>query len=158
MTERRPPIVPQDYLSGVKVVDIGDIRVARGMSRRPVSSCQHRQLHYDTAERRIWCADCETDVEPFDAFKMLVEHFHSAEEKLERRAQEIKAAEDHALISIAAKEIDKAWRSRKMVPACPHCRAPLFPEDFRNGIKATYGREYAEAMARRATLEKEKQS
>lgn len=158
MTEKRPPIVPQDYLSGVKVVDIGDIRVARGLTRRPMSSCPHRQLHYDTAERRIWCADCETDVEPFDAFKILVEHFHDAEQKLERRAQEIAAAEDHALISIAAKEIDKAWRKKKMVPACPHCRAPLFPEDFKNGIKAAYGREYAEAMARRRALEKEKQA
>lgn len=151
MSDKRPPIEPLDYISGVKVVDIGDIRVARGMSRRPVSSCKHHQLHYDTAERRIWCRDCETDVEAFDAFKMLVEHFHDAQQKLDRRAQEVKGAEEHALISIAAKEIDKAWRKKKMVPACPHCRAPLFPEDFKNGIKASYGREYAEAMVRRST-------
>lgn len=149
MSEKQPPIEPLEYLSGVKVVDIGDLRVARGMSRRPHSACKHRQLHYDTAERRVWCADCETDVEAFDAFKLLVEYFDQATKKLERRAQEIKGAEEHSLIALAAKEIDKAWRSRKMVPACPHCKHGLFPEDFKNGVAASLGREYAEAQRRR---------
>lgn len=150
MSEKQPPIEPLEYLSGVKVVDIGDLRVARGMSRRPHSACKHRQLHYDTAERRVWCADCETDVEAFDAFKLLVEYFHDATEKLEHRAREIRSAEEHSLISLAAKEIDKAWRSRKMVPACPHCKQGLFPEDFKNGVATRLGREYAEARRRRA--------
>lgn len=147
--QRDPPIEPLAYLSGVKIVDIGDIRVARGKSRRPQSSCRHSQLNYDTAERRIWCRECETNIEPFDAFEMLVKQFHSAAESIERRDQEVKDAEAHALVSLAAKEIDKAWRRKKMVPACPHCREPLFPEDFKDGIKASYGREYAEAMKRR---------
>ena len=47
MSEKTPPIVEQEYLSGLKVVDIGDLRVARGMSRRPVSTCHHRPLVYD---------------------------------------------------------------------------------------------------------------
>src|SRR5690606_34525923 len=83
VSDKRPPIEPLDYISGVKVVDIGDIRVARGMSRRPASSCKHHHLHYDTAERRIWCRDCETDVEAFDSFKMLVERFHEVQQKLD---------------------------------------------------------------------------
>ena len=33
MTDR--PIEPMDYLHGVKVVDIGDLRVARGETRGP---------------------------------------------------------------------------------------------------------------------------
>lgn len=41
------PIEPQDYLYGTKVVQIEDLRVARGMTRRPVSSCRHRKLVYD---------------------------------------------------------------------------------------------------------------
>lgn len=154
MGEKRPPIEPLDYLSGVKVVDIGDLRVARGMSRRPHSACKHHRLHYDKAERRVWCPDCETDVEPFDAFELLVENFHQASERLERREQEIRSAEEHSLISIAAKKIDKAWRSRTMVPACPHCKQGLFPEDFKNGIATSLGREYAEAR-RRARQDKE---
>ena len=137
------PIEPQEYLFGVKVVDIGDVRVSRGLTRRPVSSCQHHSLVYDTKERRIWCRDCEKDVDPFDAFELLTEHFHRQEEKLAERARKLKEAEQFQIRTLAAKEIDKAWRSRKMVPACPHCRNGLFPEDFKSGIKTSLGRDYA---------------
>jgi len=147
---KTPPIEPLEYLSGVKVVDIGDLRVARGKSRRPHSSCGHAKLHYDTAERRIWCPDCERDVEAFDAFTQLVTWFARAKENHDRREARIKDAETFQIRSLAAKEIDKAWRSRTMVPACPHCRHGLFPEDFKNGPKAMLGRDYAEAQRRRA--------
>ncbi|ALC13792.1 hypothetical protein [Sphingopyxis sp. 113P3] len=126
---RTPPIVPQEYLFGPKVVDIGDLRVARGMTRRPVSACRHRQLVYDGQERRIWCSDCETDVEAFDAFKQIVEQFDAAAKHAERMLNEAKEARAFSIISIAAKTIDKLWRSRKHVPTCPHCNAGIWPED-----------------------------
>lgn len=126
---RTPPIEPQEYLSGPKVVDIGDLRVARGMTRRPVSACRHRQLAYDPRERRIWCKDCETDVEGFDAFQQIVEHFDAAAKRAERMLTEAREARAFSIISIAAKTIDKLWRNRKHVPACPHCGNGLWPED-----------------------------
>ncbi len=148
MSEKTPPIEPLQYLSGVKVVDIGDLRVARGMSRRPTSVCKHDRLHYDTHERRVWCPDCESDVEAFDAFMQLVGQFHRAADSLREREAKVREAEQHSLISIAAKNVDKAWRSR-MIPGCPHCRQPLFPEDFKKSPGTAYGRDYAEAMRRR---------
>lgn len=129
-----PPIEPLDYLHGVKVVDIGDLRVARGMSRRPVSLCSHRQLRYDERERRVWCADCESDVEPFDAFTGIVQRFAGAAKDIARRQDAVKAAEETALFSRAAKAIDEIWRRKKVVPACPHCRRGILPEDIANGI------------------------
>lgn len=126
---RTPPIVPQEYLAGPKVVDIGDLRVARGMTRRPFVACRHRQLVYDTRERRIWCKDCETDVESFDAFMGVVEQFDRAAKEAERLLTEAKEARAFSLISIAAKKIDKLWRQRRMVPSCPHCSNGLWPED-----------------------------
>ncbi|WP_245006764.1 hypothetical protein ACK3BE_20030 [Pseudomonas mandelii] len=50
------PIEPPDYLYGVNVVQIEDLRVAKGMSRRLASSCQHKKLVYDDKERRVWCS------------------------------------------------------------------------------------------------------
>ena len=124
-----PPIIAHEYLAGLKVVDIGDIRVARGMSRRPHSSCNHRAMHYDERERRIWCGDCETDVEPFDAFLIVCKHFHKAADRLERERKAIEDAKAHNLTRIAAKKMDEHFRSHKMVPACPHCGSGIFPED-----------------------------
>lgn len=147
---RTPPIEPQQYVGGVTVVDFGDIRVARGMTRRPHRTCRHHALRYDDHERRIWCADCETDVEPFDAFKVLVEHFDGAQRKARKMLDEAKEAHDHQLISIAAKEMDHHFRRRNMVPACPHCRAGIWPEDVKR--MGLVGKEYDKARRVRAAL------
>lgn len=129
--ERDPPIESPGFIAGVTVVDIGDIRVARGLTRRHYSSCPHRRMMYDLNERRVWCRDCEKDVEGFDAFRQLVEGYYDAIKLVERREKAISDAEKFKIRTIAAKTIDVAWRSRNMVPACPHCHNGLFPEDFK---------------------------
>lgn len=128
------PIEPHEYLYGVKVVQIEDLRVARGLTRRPISSCRHRKMVYDDKERRIWCSDCETEVEPFDAFMYLVEVFDGGLKDLNRRRREIHEAEQFAMRSRAAKVMDQAWRSTTMAPLCPHCNAGLLPEDVVKGV------------------------
>lgn len=144
--ERDPPIEPQNFVSGVTVVDIGDVRVARGLTRRHYSSCPHRQLIYDRQERRVWCKDCERDVEPFDAFLQLIEGYSAALGEVARREEAIKEVEQFKMRSIAAKRMDEAWRSRTMVPACPHCWMGLFPEHFKHG-PTMLGRDYAQALS-----------
>lgn len=147
--KRDPPIVEPGFIHGLTVVDFGDYRVSRGLTRRPYSACQHHRLVYDGNERRIWCKDCERDVEPFDAFRLFCENAHAVSAALDRRAKEVAEAENHALISLAAKNIDKVWRKRDMIPCCPSCSAGLFPEDFKNGILGGMSREYAEALRNR---------
>lgn len=148
MDERKdPPIDPQDFIAGVTVIDIGDIRVKRGLSRRPNRFCYHKKMTYDIRERRIWCAECERDVDPFDAFMQIAEQLHNATQALDLRLIKLREAENASLHLLAAREMEKAWRSRTMVPACPACGNGLFPEDFKNGAAAGVGREYA--MARR---------
>lgn len=127
------PIDAHEFLYGVKVVDIGDLRVARGKSRRVPSTCKHLRLVFDTSERRVYCTDCESDVEPFDAFLQLVERHHFLEQKRERIIQD----SQHTITSRAAKRIDEAWRSRNMAPCCPHCKAVILPEDVVNGLSMT---------------------
>ncbi len=146
--ETDPPIDEPGYLHGVTVVDIGDYRVSRGMSRRTFSGCYHHRLTYDQNERRIWCRDCERDVEPFDAFLGLVEHFANAQYSLKREREELEEATKFQVRSLAAKVIDKAWRRKNSVPMCPHCSRGLYPEDFKNGV-GMVGREFAEATRKR---------
>lgn len=145
--DKDTPIISQDYIAGVKVVDIGDLRVSRGMTRRPYSSCKHTRLQYDPNERRVWCPECEKNIEPFDAFELLVQNFDRQNKALAHRRHKIEELEGFNIISLAAKAIDKAWRKRKLVPMCPSCKEGLFPEDFKDGVSLT-GRDYA--LARRA--------
>lgn len=127
------PIVPQDFLYGSTVVDIGDLRVARGLTRRPISTCKHSRLVYDQTERRVYCEDCERDIEPFDAFLQLVERHHHLQAKAER----IRREAEHTITSRAAKRMDEAWRSHKMAPCCPHCKAVILPQDVVDGVSMT---------------------
>ena len=128
------PIDPQDFLCGVRVIDFGDVRVSRGLSRRHHASCRHPALVYDRNERRVWCKDCERNVESFDAFCSLVENFHQAWAKYETIKAEALEARAHNLHLIAAKNIEKAWRGKTMALACPHCGGGLLPEDFTHGV------------------------
>lgn len=131
------PIEPQDFLYGVKVVQIEDLRVARGMTRRPASACNHKKLVYDDKERRVWCSDCEAEVESFDAFVGVVALFSAAANRIKRRETELADAEKFQIRSRAAKVMDDAWRSTKTAPCCPHCNTAILPEDVANGISKT---------------------
>lgn len=102
---------------------------------------------YDTAERRIWCPDCERDIEAFDAFALLVQGYHQAVTAVERRAEAISQVEKFKIRSIAAKKLDEAWRQRNMVPCCPHCKNGLLPEDFKRGV-SMLGKDWVEARRR----------
>lgn len=131
------PIEPVDFTFGVKVVHIEDLRIARGMTRRPVSSCKHLRLIYDDKERRVWCEDCETELEAFDAFMQTVSRFHVAQSTIDRRKRELAEAEAFALRSRAAKRMDEYWRSHTCAPCCPHCKKAILPEDVVNGLSQT---------------------
>ena len=130
----KSPIEPQDYIYGVKVVQIEDLRVARGLTRRPLSSCTHKKLVYDHNERRIWCSDCETEVEAFDAFEGLVSKLSAANGRLKSREAALAEAEQFQARSRAAKVMDEAWRSTKTAPLCPHCNTAILPEDVVGGV------------------------
>lgn len=131
------PIEPKDYLYGPKVVQIEDLRVARGLTRRPLSSCRHRQLVYDDTERRIWCQDCESEIEPFDAFIQLCAVFQKAKSDIDRRRAALAEAEAFQIRSRAAKVMDEAWRRKNMAPLCPHCDMAILPEDVAGGVALT---------------------
>lgn len=144
MTDRKdPPIEEVEFVSGVTVLDFGDIRVARGLSRRPFSTCKHRRLRYDTRERRIWCADCERDLEGFDAFVVMTEQAHAFAASINERAEQVAEAEQFSLRSRAAKAVDEVWRSKNMVPCCHHCNRGLLPEHFADGVKKKIGKDFA---------------
>jgi hypothetical protein len=129
-----PPIDPKQYLRGASVVDIGDLRIARGMSRRTKTACRHRNMVYDLEERRVWCEDCESTVDAFDAFVGLVEYWDSANKKLDEDRRLVASANSFVLRSRAAKAFDEVWRRSSMVPLCPHCHKGILPEDVARGV------------------------
>ena len=116
MEEKDPPIVPMDFCGGTTVVDIGDIRVQRGLSRRPFSACPHRGLTYDRKERRIWCKDCERDIfDAYDYFRMITGAQRDAaldEMGVEKKDRPKKKAE--AVAACTSKALAIGWLPREL--------------------------------------------
>lgn len=138
-----------------QLIDLAGVRMQRGYSKPSGPRCKHLNLRYCTekGERRVWCADCERDIDPFDALLVLADHFHemlSAAHDMRREAAE--ALKQTARLR-ATKALDKAWSGRVMAVDCPHCRRGLLPEDF---VTGGFGRQSRELELARRAREREK--
>lgn len=130
------PIDPRPDAAPLRqvVVDLGDMRVQFGLPRTPRPKCSHKRLTYSPEERRVWCLDCESTVDGYDAFMVLVTHFQNMEREARRRLKRATEAQQAHIHRTAAKALDRAWSGRSpMAVACPHCGDGLLPEDFQNG-------------------------
>ncbi len=122
------PIEELEYITS-QVIDIGDFRVARGQSRRPVTLCEHKRLTYDLRERRVWCEDCETTIGSFDAFMLIVEHFQAIERHADSLMHKAMEAQSATLHMRAAKHVEKVFR-RRMAISCPLCHDGITADDL----------------------------
>lgn len=130
------------------VINLADVRVRYGFPAGP--SCVHHDLTYCTSERRIWCNGCKRTIDSFDAFMVLARNFHDMLRDVTHRENQLQEALEHNVTSRAAKEVDKLWRSRRLAPCCPHCRAPLLPEDFAGGVRASVSAELERQRRKKA--------
>lgn len=109
-----------------KVIEIGSAKFKRSHK----NNCNHRgTLEYDPNAETVTCVKCELILNNFKAFMILVEAYGQDKENRMREIQRLEQLKEETLIFRAAKRIESAWRSRDMVPVCPHCLAAIFPED-----------------------------
>jgi hypothetical protein len=133
------------------VIDLAGVRLQRGVTdyKLRTEKCKHKKMIYCATERRIWCEDCSRTIEHFEAFMVLVDH-HA---EMIRQSNSLFARAKEALTATirtrAAKELDKVWGGRNMVPCCPHCRRGLLPEHFANGVGMCVSRDYEVARLKR---------
>lgn len=131
------------------VINIGELalrRKDRWAGFTAPGECKHLHLMLDDNGDTVRCDDCKVYVSAYWALKLLAMQFQSQERALAARRAQLDAETAEKRTLIATRKVDAAWRSRTMVPACPHCHEAIFPED---GLgRHTVSREVA--LARRA--------
>ncbi len=124
-----------------EIIEIGKLKLSR--SKRQY--CQHDYLEYNYDEESITCKECKQSIGAFKAFMILVNHYTRAWENINNRQRELAELEQRKgkSLLLATRKVDSAWRSR-MIPCCPHCHEPIFPEDGFGG--SAVNKEIALAM------------
>ena len=113
------------------IINIGDWQIKRSGEYRMQTDgdCDHKHLELDERGDVVRCLKCGTQVSAFWAIKMISEQYNLSLRKLASERETIRLAKDENLHLLAAKKVEKAWRKRSMVPACPHCSRGILPED-----------------------------
>ncbi len=110
------------------IIEIGTSKFERAPD---ITKCRHKYLAYDNNNEEVTCRDCNKVIPPFEAFMKIVFAYREAHEGLVRREKELEELEmrhEKGLLK-ATQRVDHAWRSKSMVPICPHCKEAIFPED-----------------------------
>lgn len=113
------------------IVEIGDFSLARKHrgGYAPTGECRHNHLTLDDNGDVVRCSDCNAQVSAYWALAMIADEFSRQMGRLQAGKRDLAEAVAREVHLIAAKEVEKAWRSRTMVPSCPHCHRGIFPQD-----------------------------
>lgn len=121
-------LLDDDVVISANVISIGDFSLKRA-DKKPFESCKHIHLVYDDEQHQIECADCKQIIENYMAFKSIVEKWNRLQNKIDSQKRLVDAAMEKTVNLRAAQKVESAWRSKSMVPACPHCHEPIFSTD-----------------------------
>jgi hypothetical protein len=151
------------------VIEFADWKVRKEAKRyfSEPNKCDHKQLTMDPHGFTVQCDDCKLQLSAYWVLERMLDQYRKARDRLasDRESHRAKMAGDIRML--AARGVEKAWRSRNMVPTCPHCSRGIFPADGfggsavskelelarreRDGVRTGYGARSASTI--RATEE-----
>jgi hypothetical protein len=141
-----------------EVVQIGDFLLSRKReSHVPYSGdkeCLHRQLELDDRGDVCRCIKCGIQVSAFWALTMLAADYGRERDNLTAKQARLAEETSQSIHLLAARKVEKAWRSRSMVPCCPHCGRGIRATDGLGG--SCINTRIDDVQRKRAALAKEK--
>lgn len=113
------------------IIHVGDFALRRQHKAYVLKKdeCPHRRVVLDDNGGIVKCDDCGVQLSAYWAICMLTEVWEKAQAKLAREKLAVAEDKNASIHLIAARAVEKAWRSRSMVPSCPHCNRGIGPHD-----------------------------
>ena len=132
------------------VIDLGEFRLRRVGSRHYAigDECKHRHVSLHEFGDVVTCNDCKMQVGAFWLLTQICSSLHLERQRLKDAEARLQHNTQAVIHLIAARAVERAWRSRNMEPTCPHCHAAIFPADGFG--RSSMNRKLA--LARRAAL------
>lgn len=133
-----------------KIIDFEQARISH--KRRSEDACQHKHICIDPDNETVECTDCGKGISPFYALNMMMSYWANIDSKYRMRIEEANSIKEGKRLLKATQRVDKAWRSRKMLPTCPHCHRGISPDDGLGG--SAVSKEYDSALRKRDRQQK----
>lgn len=116
-----------------RVVDLDGFRLSRKRDcawlRRKDKVCPHDNVTGDDTGDVFTCDDCKMQVSASWLLWKFVGYYNEWTEKANARQRQLDEDKAAVMHLTAARKVQDAWRSRTMVPTCPHCRRGISPAD-----------------------------
>ena len=127
------------------VIDFGAFQIRKTNSKTYFErngKCQHKHLETDSNGQTVQCTDCKVFVSAFWALEWIANEWAEMQQGLKTQQESHRQKVESEIHLVAAKNAEKAWRSKTMIPTCPHCKRGISAQDpFRdntNGQARTY--------------------
>lgn len=113
------------------VVQFGDYLFKAKGKRWPWDQdrCPHKHIELDDNGEIVTCTDCNKQLTAYWALRHITQQWADHARKAKAHADEVSERVKQNISLLAAQRVEKAWRSRKMVPTCPHCSKGIMPDD-----------------------------
>ena len=111
-----------------QILEIGEFRIKRERQAKG-DGCKHARLTLDDDAEIVMCDDCEKQVGSYAALRKFVDQWDKLQKRVDAQRRLISEASEKTIGLRAAQRVEEAWRSRSMVPICPHCREAILPSD-----------------------------
>lgn len=111
------------------VISVGDFSVLKKERKYGDKPCLHRTITLDDNGQIVTCCDCGQQIDAYWALNEFSKLWKKLTEQLKSREEYLRKEKEAILYRIAAKKVDKVWRTKNLVPTCPHCGEGISPED-----------------------------
>lgn len=113
------------------VIDVGDFSLLRKNSKytRTNDVCKHFNLELDDNGHIVNCLDCGKQISSYFALELMLNSIEKEQRKIAVKEAQLEELKIDSLHLIAAKKVEKVWRTRDMLPCCPHCGVGISKDD-----------------------------
>lgn len=112
------------------VVQIGEFQFSRKKRDYMDKGCKHHRTTLSSDGEITMCDDCGKQVSSYWVLLQVLDAYTEQVNKLHRERVAVSEVAGKQLHLKAAQDVERAWRSKSMVPVCPHCREAIFPQDL----------------------------
>lgn len=119
------------------VIQIEELRIRRERKTYAPGKCKHLRFTADSEGEIVTCDDCEKQISAYWALHLLIDSYLKVMNRLDQAKAMHEASAAKGVTLKAAQRVEQAWRSRTMVPTCPHCRSGIFPGDGFGGTQVS---------------------